>query len=1486
LNTIVLPTPHPSVVTEAAVPANQAPPRQQPRWRRRLGLGLLWLVALGVMLVVLAWAAGQWLILPNLDRWRTPIEQQASQALGLPVKIGTLRVQTEGLLPRVALGEVVLQDANQQEALRLSNVTAALSARTLWSGTPQLDDVVVDGAQLTVRRDAQGHVWVAGFNLHRPAPGGEELNADGAWRWLLQQPSLAVRNATVRWVDEKRAAPPLALTAVNISLKNRGAQHALSLAATPPPAWGDAFTARVDLQGSDAAGAAAGTQVWLDQAWSGELHLQVPRADVAQLRQYLTLPTSVQQGRGSVTAAATLTQGRWVAATADVDLQDVGMRMAADLEPLAFKRLQTRLQTQRSAATPKAPASNELTLQGLTFTTMDGVTWPRGDVRVQLLGDPSQPEGGSLQAQRVDLAVLSLVASRLPLGPELRPWLAKLQPQGLAERLEAQWAGAVEAPKTYRVKASLSGLQLSPSLVPLAARAEDQVLGRPGLRGGNVDFEATQDGGNATVAMTQGSLSFPGVFERPEVALDRLNAQVQWRITPAVVAAADGAAQPLGISVTVTSAQFANADAQGELQGTWHTGPGEGMGLGKRFPGQLDVSGKLTRGRATAVGRYLPLGLAREVRQYVAGAVVDGRITDASFKVQGDLKQIPFPRGTSSVGKAAPIFLLRAAVTGGSMNLAPNAVALAPERAHANDGAKGTPLWPLITDITGELAFDRTTMTIRNAQGRVEGLHVRDLQGGIADLTQSPTVMASGVAHGRLQDMLSYVKRSPIGGWIGNSLATTTATGSSDLTFTLNAPIQALERTKVQGRLPLTGHDLRMRPDTPLLAQVQGMVQFSESGMTVQDGRATVFGGEATIAGGTRADGSMHFDAQGNISAQGLSTAKELGSVSSLAALMKGEAAYRLALTFQDGQPFYTVTSALRGMAIDAPAPMGKPADAEMALVVQSAPVAAAPATVGPKGAKLRRDTLHVALGNVLQANYVRELTADEPRVVAGAVGVGTAAPTPMATRGVQAAIQADVLDVDAWLAVARVLKLNVPGEATAPSSAAAVSPAAAGVVGAAGASAASGGYMPTQVTVRAPNVIVDSRRMTGVRAQLSQIKDDGTWLAKLEAEQAAGEVQWRPARAGMAPHVQARFARLSIPAAATISMESMLTTDAPSQPPSLDIEIDDFELKGRKLGRVEVDATHERDTERSASAPGAADVTTWRLNRLRVTSPDAQLTGTGRWTTTSPLTRRMVLDFSLKLEDGGSYLSRYGFPELLRGGQGLLTGQISWAGSPLALHVPSLAGRLNLKLDDGQFLKADAGAARLLGVLSLQSLPRRLLLDFRDLFSDGFAFDNIGGDVVIAEGQASTNNLRMRGVQAAVLMSGRADMVKETQNLDVWVVPEINAGTASLVYAAINPAVGLGTFLAQLFLRRPLMEAGTRKFSVKGAWADPQVERVERPAGDRVPQLDEAGVLVPVPEGAASPALVLPTKPTPATTSTPAATPTPAPAQAPKPTS
>ena len=248
-------------------------------------------------------------------------------------------------------------------------------------------------------------------------------------------------------------------------------------------------------------------------------------------------------------------------------------------------------------------------------------------------------------------------------------------------------------------------------------------------------------------------------------------------------------------------------------------------------------------------------------------------------------------------------------------------------------------------------------------------------------------------------------------------------------------------------------------------------------------------------------------------------------------------------------------------------------------------------------------------------------------------------------------------------------------------------------------------------------------------------------------------------------------------------------------------------------------------------------------MNKLNLTIPEAAFTANGNWVALNAQApgprpagraaerRRVVMNFRLDIADSGALLTRFGMKEVVRRGKGRLEGQVAWLGSPLSLDYPSMSGTFNVNMEAGQFLKADPGLAKLLGVLSLQSLPRRLTLDFRDVFSEGFAFDFVRGDITIQQGLAATNNLQMKGVNAAVLMEGRVDLAQETQDLKVVVIPEINAGTASLVATVINPAIGIATFLAQAFLRQPLMKAATQEFHIDGTWTDPRITKLARKA-------------------------------------------------------
>jgi uncharacterized protein YhdP len=112
-------------------------------------------------------------------------------------------------------------------------------------------------------------------------------------------------------------------------------------------------------------------------------------------------------------------------------------------------------------------------------------------------------------------------------------------------------------------------------------------------------------------------------------------------------------------------------------------------------------------------------------------------------------------------------------------------------------------------------------------------------------------------------------------------------------------------------------------------------------------------------------------------------------------------------------------------------------------------------------------------------------------------------------------------------------------------------------------------------------------------------------------------------------------------------------------------------------------------------------------------------------------------------------------------------------------------------------------------------------------VFSEGFAFDGMTGTAQIEQGKASTNNFQMRSLNATVLIDGSADLLKETQDLHVLMIPKLNAGTTSVVLTAINPVIGLSAFLAELYLREPVARAFTREYQLSGAWKEPLVSQI-----------------------------------------------------------
>lgn len=685
--------------------------------------------------------------------------------------------------------------------------------------------------------------------------------------------------------------------------------------------------------------------------------------------------------------------------------------------------------------------------------------------------------------------------------------------------------------------------------------------------------------------------------------------------------------------------------------------------------------------------------------------------------------------------------------------------------------------WPLLKDIDADLLFDRASMTVNAKRGAAYGAKLSNVVARIPELGPNAKLDVHGVAEGPLADMVRYVNTSPVSRWIGGITANAEASGNAKLDLRLGIPLGHASDSKVVGALQFANNDVQLA-DAPSFSRVSGALNFTETGVHNASLSTSVLGGQSRIEASTRPDGESVFTATGIATVPALRRAVTVGPVQQLLDRSQGQARYTATLTLKPS-PDFKIESDLVGIAIDGIAPLRKTTQESMPLRVERVPVST------------ESDEWRVAAGRVLAVRLERRREQGEFRVTRGVIALNEPANLPESGMLVLATVPR--LDLEAWSS------FFGGAEPASKTSAAAAS-----------------GPPIDLLAVRTQELVIMGRTFRNVTLGASRTPDGG-FNANIVSDGVAGYVGWRPEQ------ITARLSRLSIPAAVKNAVVEALRSP-PKELPALDIAAEQFELSDLKLGRLDLQAQN----------VGAASAPTWRVRRFDITNSDMKLAASGEWApAASGKARRMKVNFKLDARDAGATLERLGFSGAMAAGHGALEGDVEWLGSPLDIDYATLSGKLALSVDDGRFLKVSTGnTARLLSLLSLQSLSRTLLFDFGREFSEGFAYTSIRADATVTQGVISTNNFRMAGATAAALMSGTIDLRHETQQLHLVVLPEIDASTAALALGVANPILGLGAFVAQYVLRNPLSKAFALEYDIAGTWADPTITRRGRVAG------------------------------------------------------
>jgi len=695
--------------------------------------------------------------------------------------------------------------------------------------------------------------------------------------------------------------------------------------------------------------------------------------------------------------------------------------------------------------------------------------------------------------------------------------------------------------------------------------------------------------------------------------------------------------------------------------------------------------------------------------------------------------------------------------------------------------------WPPLEALDAELRLEGTRLTLDAARGHTFDLKLGRTHAEIPDLRLAvPLLRVEGEAAGPVNDLLRFVSASPVAEMIGHAADGVDGSGGARLTARLELPLGRPETSRIAGELTLNDAQFRLA-GMPALTRVNGKLAFTDKDVRARDITVDVAGGPARLT-------IANADGHPRISGAGVANLAAIRALypSELFDRVNGTVDWTLGGDLRRDGSTWLFESNMKGASIDLPVPLGKQAGETVPLRLVRRGDAA----------RSNEDDIEITYGRVMELALSRVRIGESMATQRALLTLGRAVEPPGVARADRPGlwVRADLasLNVDDWLALRAKMK---PGE-----------------------DLSSGDLVFAGFDLDAGILEAFGRRYHDMKVGARRAGEE--WKLDVRFREGAGTAQWfMPDPVHPNGRLVARLSRFAMPGAAELPPWSGAgkpgTASAPAEAtnawPAMDIAADTFISHERDLGRVEVIA-QPRDKD-------------WQIEKLILANDSGRIDAKGAWRVAGRA-QQTRLDVALETKDAGAFLARFGHPDAVKGAATKINGQLAWSGAPSEFDYPTLSGAFRIVVGPGRFTKIEPGIGKLLGVLSLQSLPRRITLDFQDVFSEGFAFDEVTGNVRVRDGVMSTDDLRLVGPAAKVDIAGEADLARETQRLGVRVQPalssSVSAGAALLFIAnpIVGAAVGAGSLLAQKVFKDPIEQMFSYQYTVTGSWSEPIVTR------------------------------------------------------------
>ena len=686
--------------------------------------------------------------------------------------------------------------------------------------------------------------------------------------------------------------------------------------------------------------------------------------------------------------------------------------------------------------------------------------------------------------------------------------------------------------------------------------------------------------------------------------------------------------------------------------------------------------------------------------------------------------------------------------------------------------------WPQVEVVDADLVIENMSLLSERNQAITAGNVVRDARIAIGDFRE-PFFTIRAQSASTLPALHDLSVNSPINEMLGRQLEKVTVAGDANLDLALDIPIRDAKNFTLMVRLEPLGGSASIEGFNAPLTDVSGTVIIERENVSSEALQATLLGRPLAIELSQAPESMPEYrviaDASGAATAEALKA--ELGLP--LSDRVTGETGFSARLLFPTGKveepvPFtIQVASDLVGLDIRLPRPLGKPAEEAVDLGVT---------LFMPKDAD-RVDTTGVA-GDIFswQAAIAKQDGAwdiDRGIVTFGAEPAPSELPE---TRGLHLRGATDYVHIRRWFEMSKESENN----------------------------------FGTMDRVRSIDMTVANLHVLGQHLEDHRIRLDRSardWHVEIEGENVmASTVIPYDFNSGRPIVVDAE--RLVLPGDDTEPDTEPARVDPRALPP-ISIRSGETAFGTRYFGALEANFRRTADGLES--------------DTIIARDETFEIIGNASWTLdeSDPAGTRSAITASLTSTDVEATMKRLDYAPGIVGDDLSMLLDLSWSGGPSDKLLQTVDGQVKVRIGAGRLEEVKPGAGRVFGLLSVAALPRRLALDFRDVFGKGFAFDRIRGTFTLIDGNTYTCDLSLESPAADIGIVGRAGLV--TRDYEQSAVVNASFGNALPVAGALvaGPQVAAALLIFSQIFKKPLQEATQIYYGIGGTFDAPDIETI-----------------------------------------------------------